>query len=407
MVSGISTKKLLAALAVLTVCAGLVMVRESKVSTVANYPEVATIGSGTPSLNELSKRFGELAQVKGAEYSFAVLREAILPLDTDIHLIAHAIGHELYAQQGIEGMSVCTQEFRNGCSHSIVIETMQELGDGDSVRKLIDDACHSAPGGGSAYSMCYHGLGHGVFAYYGFSFPQTVAFCEKTGTKEYDFVQSKECIGGAVMELVGGGGHDVELWVKANRKYFDPKNPLAPCDTALIPESAKASCYVYMSPHFMEYAGANMQTFTDTQLSRGMAVCALLPHGANRSACAGAFGKDFPHNVGGHDVRKLDEGLYTDEQLRAVENLCNHASDEADALVCKSYALSTFFWGGDAEPSVSARFCSLLRDSKSQDFCFHDLAVSISRYIPRGQSRSERCALIPEQYRSLCLEGES
>ncbi len=100
-----------------------------------------------------------------------------------------------------------------------------------------------------AYDMCYHGLGHGVFAYFGYNIPQAVAFCQKLGTAQDDYQEFPECVGGMIMELVDGGGHDHADWVVANQKYFNANDPLAPCDTSLIPDAAKGYCYLYLTPH--------------------------------------------------------------------------------------------------------------------------------------------------------------
>ena len=71
-----------------------------------------------------------------------------------------------------------------------------------------------------------------------------------------------------------------------------------------------------MSPHYMERAGANMEVFTDEQLTKGMSYCAALPYGEDRSACVGGFGKDFVGVIGHHDLRKIDAGKYSDKQMK-------------------------------------------------------------------------------------------
>lgn len=406
MIAMLSTKQLLGVLSVLLVCACVAYASEHQFGPVT-HPEDTTIGAGKPSFDDLLTRFRDLAKDKGAEYAFDVLRTATIPVGTDIHLIAHEIGHELYAQKGIDGMSLCTQEFGNGCSHSLVIEAMQERGDGPDVQKLIDDACHKAeqnPDGGlTAYTMCYHGLGHGVFAYYQYSFPETVKFCMQMGTKEYDYIQGYECIGGAAMELVSGGGHDKEAWEKARARYFRASDPLAPCNTDAVPAAAKSKCYVYMSPYYMELTGGNIVYYTDEQLTKGMSFCTALPFGEDRSSCIGGFGKDFVSITGGQDLRKRDKGAYSDSEMRHIDALCRHTPDPRDQHVCESYAISMFFWGGYAEPSTSTRFCSILGDSESQDYCFTYLAQSIAHMIADREERAARCDALGARYQKLCL----
>lgn len=168
------------------------------------YKEAGEIGKNVESFNALEKRFQNLAKEKGAKYAFEVLRRAELPPQTDLHLLGHYVGDELYKQEGVDGIRLCTQDFRNACSHSIVIGTLSEFGEGALPR--IRDACKEAPGGSGAYTMCFHGLGHGVLAGYGYELEKTVAFCKKTGTEEYNYREYIECFGGAIMELMGGVG---------------------------------------------------------------------------------------------------------------------------------------------------------------------------------------------------------
>jgi hypothetical protein len=396
----IPTKHLASVLITLVACFGVAYASDH-LTGVPVYPESRTVAEGSTSFDDLLTRFGDLAKEKGAAYAFDVLRQAELPPGTDIHLLAHEIGHQLYEQQGLNGMALCTQEFGNGCSHSIVIGALQELGDGADTRTLIDEACHKAGDALSAYTMCYHGLGHGVFAFYGYSFPETVKFCMSMGTTEYDNIQAYECIGGAAMELVSGGGHDRDAWISANTKYFT-KDPLAPCNSPIIPNAAKPKCYVYMSPHYMELAGANIEVFTDAQLKVGMGYCTVLPYGEDRDACIGGFGKDFVSFANSHDLRKRDAGEYTDSQMREVDRLCKINPDIRDVHVCESYAVSMFFWGGFADPKLAPRFCNMLDDADSRGFCWDYLAASISHMIGTQSERDHRCEQVPPQFRDKC-----
>ena len=55
---------------------------------------------------EIFKYFEQLAKQKGAEYAFAALAKAPLPPNTDLHLLGHVVGDELYKQQGLRGISI-------------------------------------------------------------------------------------------------------------------------------------------------------------------------------------------------------------------------------------------------------------------------------------------------------------
>jgi hypothetical protein len=190
-------------------------------------------------------------------------------------------------------MRYCTPEFRNACSHSVVIGALDEYGHSSSTMQLIDEACRKAPGGSGAYTMCYHGLGHGIFAYFDYSLPETVDLCRTTGTLEYGYRQYVECVGGAVMELMGGGGgHDPASWTRARATYLTD-DPLSPCLDDLIPEEAKDVCLSYLTPRLWELAGISLGLPEPDLFGRAFSFCERIPgtKGELRDSCFGGFGK--------------------------------------------------------------------------------------------------------------------
>jgi hypothetical protein len=66
--------------------------------------------------------------------------------------------------------------------------------------------------------MCFHGLGHGVLAYTEYDLEKAVDICKRTGTKQYNNEEYAECVGGAIMEIIGGGFHDPQKWAVQSKK---------------------------------------------------------------------------------------------------------------------------------------------------------------------------------------------
>jgi hypothetical protein len=193
-----------------------------QVSLSTQSPEITELEGNSMSFADLKKYFTSLAEKKGAEYAYQVLKVAYMPPNTDMHLMGHVVGDVLYKQKGIEGIKVCTNDFRNACSHSIVVGLLLEKG--ESILPDIAAACKQAPGGSGAYTMCYHGLGHGVLSYTNYDLAKTVPLCQKTGTEE-----SIQCIGGAIMEIISGGDHDKRTWAKMRPNFLKPNDPTYPC----------------------------------------------------------------------------------------------------------------------------------------------------------------------------------
>lgn len=362
--------------------------------------DVLAVGREATSFDELADRFVAIANDKDALYAFEVLRRAGLPPQTDLHLLGHVIGDELYKQQGVDGVVHCTQEFRNACSHSIVIGTLNDFGEGglDSIR----ESCKQAPGGGGAYTMCYHGLGHGVFSHFAFQFPETVDFCKKTGTPEYFNREYIECVGGAVMELMGGGGHDPTNYEIARNQYLSKDNPLGLCFSDNIPEETKEICLIYLTPYIWESVGIELGNPDPSRFKEGFAVCDEIPETKQhlRNACFGGFGKEFVPLVAGRDIRNVDQ--LTDEQYERAASWCSYPKARDGEIACIQDAIASLFWGGENDPSASFRFCDLLEENYMQSACYERLASDIGTFVTEHESKVALCEQIPEGFRKIC-----
>ncbi len=365
-----------------------------------SFREASSIGS-VQSFDALKANFEELADRKGARYALEVLRRAPLPPNTDLHLLAHAVGDKLYAQEGVDGIAACTPEFRNACSHSIVVGALREEGEG--VLPKIREACKKAPGGPGAYTMCFHGLGHGVFSFYDFEYPQTIAMCEKTGTPEYRNREAIECIGGSVMELMGGGGgHDPSAWEYARETYLTKKDPLSPCMADFMPESARAICLTYLTPQLWQHAGVELGIPDPELFPEAFSYCDKIPKDKPelRLACFGGFGKEFIPLVAARDIRAVDK--MPSESMSTVMSWCEKAQVSDGIAACVAEGLSSLFWGGENDPEASFRYCALAPAGEPSRACYERLAGAIRSYIPDAANRQVLCEKVPPLYRPIC-----
>lgn len=365
------------------------------------YSEAATIGKNVSSFQELSNRFTAIARAKGGLYAYEILRRADLPPDTDFHLLGHAIGDVMYTQLGVGGIADCTQEFRNACSHTMVIGALQDYGASAQALSLIDDACKKAPGGPGAYTMCYHGLGHGVFAYFGYDLAKTSDFCKKMGTPAYHDEQYTQCVGGAIMELMGGGGHDHDKWEIARQKYLT-NDPLAPCTNPLLPEGAKGYCYIYLTPRLFELAGAALAHPDPSTFPKAFSFCDAIPksHQQLRDSCFGGFGKEFIPLASARDIRHIDK--MTDEEFKLAAGWCELSAADDGKRACIGQDLESVFWGGENDPAASFRFCPLAPQDL-QDACYKKLASNIHQYLS-GDTRVTWCQKLSAAYQPVCMK---
>lgn len=356
------------------------------------------------SFEDASRYFRQLAQDKGAEYAFDVLRTFEASGAIDMHLLGHVVGDALYKQKGLEGIKSCTEDFRNACSHSIVVGSFLEKG--EETLGAIAEICRLAPGGKGAYGMCFHGLGHGILAYTGYNLEKAAEICGKTGSEQNRSGEPTECIGGAIMEMISGGFHNQPLWQEQRKKYFTSEDPFSPCNRDFIPEEARSICYIYLTPWFWETVGADMRSPTAVDFQRAFKLCDQLPF-EYRDACYGGFGKEFVVLAKGRDIRIITRENTSDAQLASIYQWCIFAQNKTGISNCLMTALNSLYWMGSNDRKVSIRFCEILRDEFYRSPCFSNLISLVAFYLQDPSYRKEFCEEVPREYKEQCVHGLS
>lgn len=392
-------KELKAAVVLFFICVAAVSVAGFTGTGPQLYPEARELEGTTMTFGELAEYFKGIAEGKGASYAFEVLRVAPLPRNIDLHLMGHVVGDELYKQEGFEGIKRCTDEFRNACSHSVVVGGLLEYG--ESALRDIADVCRNAPGGKGAYTMCFHGLGHGVLAFKGYSFEQGVGLCKKTGTEEFRNQEYVECVGGMVMEMIAGV-HDRVAWERQAEHYLNPEKPLSLCSAHFMEEPVQEICYIYLTPYLFQVAGADLGFPTPRDFEAAFRFCDAIPltEERNRHACYSGFGKEFVVLAQDRDIRKIED--MNSEKLVRVAQWCDFAGEGKSVFACLGNALESLYWGGENDRDVAVRFCGLLDDTKEN--CFKKLIDMVSFYIEDREYRTEFCEDVYAPLRSLCTE---
>jgi hypothetical protein len=350
----------------------------------------------------LQTYFQDLSHKKGARYAYEVLKVAPIGPGIDMHLLGHAVGDILYEQEGLSGITACNNDFRNACSHSIVTGLFYDKG--ENALPEIAEACRKAPGGVGAYTMCFHGLGHGILAFEGFSMEKAAEMCKKTGTAEKNYAESTQCIGGTVMEIIGGGFHDREIWSAQRPKYLNSKNPVSLCESDFIPANSKFMCYEYITPYLFEAAGGDLGNLNEGVYKKAFRYCDKVPASekANRDACYGGFGKEFDGIVQARDIRQSAINSMSAENLKQVYNWCKIGGSKEATGACIVHALNSLYWGGENNRDVAIRFCAQIDDKYFESTCYVNLTMAVSYYIQDVSYRTEYCAQLPEEYRGDC-----
>lgn len=348
---------------------------------------------------QLSSFFKELSQKRGAPYAFTILKEVEVSPGTDLHLLGHIVGDELYKQRGIDGIQFCTHDFRNACSHSIVIGAFTK--DGDNALGEIAKACENAPGGKGAYTMCFHGLGHGVLAYYGYDYKKMIESCKKTGTPAHQDQEFAECVGGAVMETVAGGGHDPITWQKQRDVYLTKKDPLHICSESMTPSRARDMCYTYITPFLWEAAGGKLGQPDEKSIQKAFLFCDAVDE-RHKDACYSAFGKEFIGLATAHDIREVS--TISPKQASIIKTLCALAPSQRAQSDCVANTVGSLFWGGENNPRASILFCNQYDHSSYENSCYSAYIGNVKTYNTTSQKEAN-CNLLPAAYKETCTKS--
>ena len=366
--------------------------------------DLSAIANKNLDFRQLNNFFTELANEKGGEYAYHALSYAansnLLPGNIDVHLLGHAVGDVLYKQEGMEGIKVCTDDLRNACSHSIVVGTLLESG--TEVLPQIVQLCKQAPGGKGAYTMCVHGLGHGVLAFAAYDMVKAMEICKQTGTQEFHNSEIGQCVGGMTMEMVAGV-HDRDAWEKQYKNIFKEGDPLSPCNEDYIPDNAKSFCYTYLTPRLLAAAGADLGNPDPKYYPKAFSYCELIPKSrtSDRSTCFASFGKEFA--VLANDRNPQTVEIMSNEKLIKIYDWCNSGPSKEGLTPCLNSALQSLYWGGENTPGVSIRFCEIIPDKKESESCMNGLIAAVAYYMSSNtRAKQSFCEEIPAAYQETC-----
>jgi len=335
-----------------------------------------------------------IADEYGANVAFDVLIDSTLPPAIDTHLMGHFVGDILYDQQGMDGLSYCTDAIGYACAHSIVINAL--LDKGPVVFDEINDICAQVPGG-NAYGLCFHGFGHGVLAFTEYRLPEAIEACGQVGTEAYGYEEALECVGGVIMEM-RGGIHNPIVWEKNGTQYLDEDNPLHMCQADYMPDTYRGYCYLYITPFIFDtLTERDIPSFED--FAPAMNYCSNAPL-EFQEECFGGFAKEYLGFILGRDIR-LVETMNTN-QLTALWNACQSAPTLEAAAYCAKYAVYNLYRSGNHPYEISANFCSVITEPQSTRACFEKLQERVFRQNEDAVYRSNFCTTLSKDYNATC-----
>jgi hypothetical protein len=228
----------------------------------------------TLDVKTLTGYFKEISDDAGAAYAYEVLRQ--LPsagLEPYKHLFGHIIGDELFYQQNIAGLGICTPEFSFACYHSVISRAIAEEGL-ENIGE-INRRCLELVDVGS----CQHGIGHGVMAAIAGDPLEAVAVCDSL---EKAPGVTRPCIEGVIMEF---NMRQVEQISPVSVRPVDERGYYYPCTE--MPETDRDECFFEQTRWWREIFGRY-----DYSAIGGL--CDGIEDSENRSWCYRAIGYLIP-----------------------------------------------------------------------------------------------------------------
>lgn len=147
------------------------------------------------------------------------------------HTVGHIFGELLYEKEGLKGIEVCDSGLYWGCYHALA--SLAVANEGDAAVRGLTEVCNEKFGG--ADSACHHGIGHGLYEFYGDK------NLESALTKCNDVsVSGDSCHTGVFMEMNFPVLPSGESYVQGVRE-FKEKDPYSVCDN--VAADFRGSCY--------------------------------------------------------------------------------------------------------------------------------------------------------------------
>lgn len=390
---------------IIDLCLLINLVGRSRLDSSQTFSEIRSEVLKALDFKGLSLLFKKIAEDEGGAYGYRALAYAAqnyyLPSNIDAHLLGHVVGDVLYEQEGINGMKYCTDDLRNACSHSIVVGAFLELG-----RSAVTQAagiCKDAPGGRGAYSMCVHGLGHGVLASAEYDFDKAIELCRDLDGDNFKNREYVECVGGATMEMMAGI-HDRDQWEKQKIKFLPDSDPLAPCNRSSVGDEVKSICYTYLTPRLFQVAGADLGRPTSDDFKKAFKYCEKIPVTSvgDRQACFGGFGKEFVVLANSRNVQSIDK--MSQDQLKLIYSWCYLTDNKSGRSDCIRTALYSLYWGGENDYHISINYCSILEGQEEKDNCFKELLNLATIYNVNAKINSKFCEDLPSEFKENCVK---
>ena len=318
---------------------------------------------------------GETHDVKEMLREFTAAREKHKPIETNCHVIAHAIGRTSFQKTGNlgEAFHACDMSCHAGCYHGVLESlffTEEQRAKGiehlefEQIAEKIPTVCTEQLLGKdkSVVAQCQHGLGHAILYTIDYDLPNALRGCDLLPTR----YARESCYIGVFTENVIA--EDKE---KRNLKEDDV---FYPCNA--IDRKYQQMCY---KDHTKVLIHRGM---TDQEVAEA---CAGLPE--FKEECFEGLGRDISTD-------------FREGGRERAQKACEESSEGFEASCIAGHVYALLDNTGDG--SFGFRFCESLKDPKNQQTCFRlSMHYLATLHEKNRQALLEMCT-VTESGRTLC-----
>jgi hypothetical protein len=324
----------------------------------------------------LEQAFGNVAFDRGPKAAirlFELEMGRAKPVEEDCHRIAHTIGsaslarnHGDVAETFSEGSSICNSGYYHGILERAFVgaTTTKEL------RRRAQTICDRR---GIAVSRwltftCLHGLGHGLMIQSGYDLETALAICSGLRSN-WD---QEVCSGGSFME-------NFFSTYGVTSRFLRKDDLLYPCDSRLVVEEYKQSCYLIVTSRVLNANGYDWGATAR--------LCATVRRSDLRATCFQSYGRDA-------------SGFTRHDPARIVALCGRTGRGQSDCI----YGAARDLTAEDSAPGRAARLCR--RAGRSfRERCFNGIGTIVGDVETTDEARARACRSVTTRFARACLDG--
>lgn len=220
------------------------------------------------------------------------------------HTEAHYFGAALYQEVGLAGAFTCDDRFQYGCLHELLGRALHAQG--VSVLPALHALCVQSEAA-DPYSLCEHGIGHGLLSYVGYdaqALTRALSLCKNSSTP----AAAGKCEAGVFMEYFD------QTMLGADTPPFkiSKDSPFAPCSG--FSASEHAQCVSFMPRVWRKNFWPTSATSTAAVTATGR-YCESLPEHFLQISCFAGIGNEiYIHAQGNTAIADALCSQYSNEQ---------------------------------------------------------------------------------------------